>query len=233
MNDIIGTALLDYLEGNYSEDIITESDISEQDEMPLPYLFRSYDEMPEIEQKALLLCKGTTLDIGCGAGSHSLYLQNKKNIDVTAIDISKDAVEVAHRRGVLKTKETNIFDVQESYDTLLLLMNGIGLCGKTNQLDKFLSHLKDILNPDGQILLDSSDIAYMFTEEDDSFYISPGKYYGEVVFTISYKGNTSEAFHWLYLDYNTLELAAEVNGLYCEKVLDGEHHDYLAKLTHR
>ena len=88
-SDIIGKALLDYQLGNFSENIITYSSIAGNDEMDIPFLFRSYDEMPIIEQKALDLCKGQVLDIGCGAGSHTLYIQNK-NLEVKAIDISKE-----------------------------------------------------------------------------------------------------------------------------------------------
>lgn len=75
--DIFGKAIADYQAGNYSEDIITYSSLEEEDTIPLPYLFRDYKKMPPVEQKALKLCKGSVLDIGCGAGSHSLYLQKK------------------------------------------------------------------------------------------------------------------------------------------------------------
>jgi 2-polyprenyl-3-methyl-5-hydroxy-6-metoxy-1,4-benzoquinol methylase len=87
MKDLFGKALLDYQNDNYTEDIITSTNISDEDELPLPYLFRSFKDMPKLEQKALKLAEGKTLDVGCGAGSHSLYLQQKE-IEVKAIDIS-------------------------------------------------------------------------------------------------------------------------------------------------
>lgn len=230
--DILGAALLDYYNGNYSEDIITESTISEEDELPSPYLFRSYNEMPAIEQKALTLCKGKVLDIGCGSGSHSLYLQNKKKLVVEAIDISKGASEVAKLRGVTNSFHRNLFEVKETYDTLLLLMNGIGICGKIERINLFLQHLKSLLNTNGQILLDSTDISYMFEQDEEGgFWVNPDEYYGEVEFTMSYKGEKSEAFDWLYLDFNTLQNACHANGLECELIQEGEHFDFLARLT--
>ena len=75
MKDVFGTAILDYQLGNYSEDLVTSTSISEADSLPLPYLFRNHSEMPSIEQTALKLSKGTVLDNGCGAGSHRLYLK--------------------------------------------------------------------------------------------------------------------------------------------------------------
>lgn len=232
MIDIIGKALLDYQNDNYTEDIITESTISEADEMPIPYLFRSFDEMPVIEQKALLTAKGKVLDVGCGAGSHALYLQNKRNLNVTAIDISPGAVETTKLRGVKIVSQQNLFDVKEQYDTLLLLMNGIGICGKLGRINLFLQHLKSLLNPGGQILLDSSDISYMFDkDEDGGFWVNPDEYYGEVEFFMSYKGEQSTPFDWLYLDYNTLNNACAANGLYCELLQEGDHYDFLARIT--
>jgi len=232
MSDILGNALLDYYNGNYSEDIITESTISEEDELPSKYLFRTYNEMPIIEQEALAICKGKVLDIGCGSGSHSLYLQNEKNLIVDAIDISKGASEVAKLRGVRNTFHKNLFEVKETYDTLLLLMNGIGICGKVERINLFLQHLKNLLNKNGQILLDSTDISYMFDQDEEGgFWVNPDEYYGEVEFTMSYKGDKSETFDWLYLDFNTLQNACHANGLECELIQEGEHYDFLARLT--
>ena len=104
MKDLFGKAILDYQTNNSPEDILTETNISEADEMEVAYLFRDFNSMPKLEQKALQLAKGKILDVGCGAGSHSLYLQNEKNCDVTAIDISSKAIDTCQLRGIHKTK---------------------------------------------------------------------------------------------------------------------------------
>lgn len=235
MKDLFGKAILDYQTNNEPEDLITETSISEEDEMSVSYLFRNYKEMPKIEQKALSLAKGKVIDVGCGAGSHSLYLQNEKNLEVTAIDISKNAIEASRLRGIKNTQVIDVLDFKnEKFDTILLLMNGTGIFGKLNRASKYLQKLKSLLNPGGQILIDSSDIIYMFDEDEDGGKWIPTDvdYYGEVTFTISYKGEKEEPFGWLYIDYNTLQNAAHANGLNCELIAEGKHYDYLARLTH-
>jgi len=234
MKDLFGKAILDYQTNNTPENLITETSISEEDEMSTAYLFRDFNQMPKLEQKALELTKGKTLDVGCGAGSHSLYLQNKKNLDLTAIDISKNAIEACRLRGLTSAKVTNILDLDsnEKFDTILLLMNGTGIFGTLKETAKYLQKLKSLLLPNGQILIDSSDIIYMFDEDEDGAYVIPAYgYYGELEFSLSYKGEKEDSFPWLYLDYNTLQNAAFANGLECELILEGEHYDYLAKLS--
>lgn len=232
MKDLFGKAILDYQLGNYTEDLVTATSISEEDILPLPYLFRTYNEMPELEQKALQLAEGNVLDVGCGAGSHSLYLQNERNLNVTAIDVSKGAIETCKRRGITNAITTDVLDFSGKFDTILLLMNGAGMCGKLNQITKFLHHLKTQLNNGGQILVDSSDIIYMFDEDEDGGKWIPSEidYYGELLYYVSYKGEHETPFHWLYIDYNTLQNAAHACGLQCELILEGKHYDYLAKL---
>jgi SAM-dependent methyltransferase len=234
MKDLFGKAMYDFQTNNSPEDIITETSISEEDEMSVEYLFRSYDEMPKIEQKALQLATGKILDVGCGAGSHSLSLQNDRNLDVVSIDISEKAIETCRLRGLKNTQVQNVLDFKgEKFDTILLLMNGTGIFGKLENCNKYLSKLKSLLNLGGQILIDSSDIIYMFDEDEDGgkWIPSETEYYGELTFTISYKGEKEETFDWLYLDYNTLQNAAIANGLKCELIMEGEHYDYLAKLS--
>ncbi|MBX2827475.1 MAG: class I SAM-dependent methyltransferase [Flavobacteriaceae bacterium] len=232
MEDIFGKALLDYHSGNYSEDPITETTISEADEMPLSYLFRSYSEMPKLERLALQKAHGQILDVGCGSGSHALYLQ-EKGMDVTAIDISEGAVKVTQNRGVEKAFKKHVLELSDGpFDTLLLLMNGTGIFETISKVPSYLGHLKTLLKPGGQILIDSSDLQYMFdTTEEGGIWVPADRYYGELKFTISHKGATSEPFDWLYLDPNLFEKLAVENGFNFEVLSHGEHYDYLARLT--
>ena len=231
MKDLFGKALLDFQNGNYSEDIMTSTNISDEDALPLPYLFRDYKDMPKLEQKALKLSKGSVLDVGCGSASHSIYLQ-KKGFKIKAIDISKGAIEVTKQRGVLKAGVLNILDETEIFDTILLLMNGTGIFQELTQVSKYLSHLKSLLNPNGQILIDSSDIKYMYEDEDGGYWMDMNtNYYGELDYFLSYKGEKETPMKWLYLDFETLKLACETVGLQCELVFEGEHFDYLARLS--
>ena len=237
MKDLFGKAILDYQTNNSPEDLITETTISEEDEMSVAYLFRSYKEMPILEQKALQLARGKILDVGCGAGIHSLYLQNEKKLDIYSIDISKNAVAACKLRGLKNVQVQNILEIDSNssvnkFDTILLLMNGTGIFGTLKNTSQYLQKLKNLLNPGGQILIDSSDIIYMFDADEDGAYQIPANgYYGELTFTIQYKGETEATFDWLYLDYNTLQNAAIANGLECELILEGKHFDFLAKLS--
>ena len=171
--------------------------------------------------------------MGCGAGSHALYLQNELQLDVTSIDISPNAIEACQLRGLKNTRVQNLLDIEnETFDTIILLMNGTGIFGTLSETTKYLQKLKSLLNPNGQILIDSSDIIYMFDQDVDGAYEVPADgYYGELTFTVSYKNETEDTFPWLYLDYNTLQNAANANGLQCELIVEGKHFDYLARLT--
>ena len=231
MKDLFGQAILDYQTQNAPEDLVTETNISEADAMSVAYLFRTYQEMPKIEKKALQLAKGKILDVGCGAGSHSLYLQ-QKGFEVTAIDISPNAIKACQLRGLKDARVQHLLELKnEQFDTILLLMNGTGIFGTLAETSKYLQKLKSLLTPNGQILIDSSDIIYMFDQDEDGAYMVPATgYYGELTFNVSYKGQTEDTFPWLYLDYNTLQNAAHANGLQCELLLEGDHFDYLAKL---
>ena len=232
MKDLFGQAILDYQTQNAPEDLVTETNISEADEMSVAYLFRTYQDMPKIEKKALQLAKGKILDVGCGAGSHSLFLQ-QKGFEVTAIDISPKAIQACQLRGVKDARIQHLLELEnEQFDTILLLMNGTGIFGTLAETSKYLQKLKSLLTPNGQIILDSSDIIYMFDQDEDGAYMVPATgYYGELTFNVSYKAQTEDAFPWLYLDYNTLQNAAHANGLQCELLLEGNHFDYLARLT--
>lgn len=234
--DIFGNAIKAYFETGDKEDILVHSPDFDDDVIPVPYLFRDYKEMPPLEKKALSLCKGRVLDVGCGAGSHALYLEKEKGLSVTAIDTSKGAIEVCRKRGISDARNIAFEDLsEEKYDTILLLMNGTGIVGKMRKLDTFFQRLKSLLNIKGQVLIDSSDLVYLFdADEDGGVWVDAANgYYGELTYSLSYKGETSDKFDWLYLDFDSLYLAASKNGFSCELVQKGEHYDYLARLTYK
>lgn len=233
MTDLFGQALLDYQNDNYTEDLYTETNISEEDVLPLPYLFRNFSEMPPLEQLALNSASGKVLDVGCGSGSISLHLQ-ETGLDVTSIDTSGGAIEVCNLRGLKNARVIDLLNLKdEKFDTILLLMNGTGIFQKLEKIDQYLQHLKSLLNPKGQILIDSSDLRYMFDsgDEEGSIMVPSENYYGELEFTVYYKEWASEPFNWLYLDPKTFKNACESNGLSFEILGEGENYDYLAKLT--
>ncbi|MBR3495921.1 MAG: class I SAM-dependent methyltransferase [Prevotella sp.] len=230
--DAMGRAIADYWKNKKTDRLRVFSPMFEEDEIPLTTLFRTYENMPEIERKALDMATGRTLDVGAASGCHSLVLQ-KKGIDVTAIDISPLAVETMKNRGVQKVIEQDFFTLAgQQYDTILMLMNGIGIVGTLERLPKFFQRLDKILAPGGQVLCDSSDISYVFEDENGMMDIPDEMdYYGEQSFRMQYKDTIGEPFDWLYIDADTLKEHAAKNDYNVEVVAEGKHYDYLARIT--
>lgn len=227
--DPIGKALLDYYRLGNAEDIRVESDVIDDDVLPVDYLFRDESELPELELIALSNVKGKTLDVGGCSGVHSIILL-KNGINVEAIDISEGAVEVMSQRGI-NARQIDFFELEDNkYDTLLFLMNGTGVAGTKNRFLSLLEHARTLLNPGGQILIDSTDIRYVYEDEEGGVWIDlNGSYYGEVEFKMSYKNESGDWFTWLYLDENTMaELATQKK--YKMSILHREEEQFLAKL---
>ena len=243
--DPMGAAILDFQKQGKAARLRVLSSMFEEDEMPVTHLFRSVPEMPVLEQKALQLAKGRVLDIGAGSGCHTLALQ-EKGLEVKAIDISPLSCEAMKLRGVKDAECINLFDPHLSsgnhsgenleqfeggFDTILLLMNGTGIAGKIEHLPDLFQRLKALLNPGGQILIDSSDLKYIYENEDGSFDINlNGAYYGEVDYQMIYKNVKGDRFDWLYVDFPLLKSIAETCGLHGELVAEGDHYDYLARI---
>lgn len=230
--DPMGAAILDFQKQGKAARLRVLSSMFEEDEMPVTHLFRSFREMPVLEQKALQLAKGRVLDIGAGSGCHTLELQ-KKGLAVKAIDISPLSCEAMKLRGVKDAECINLFDnhLRTGFDTILLLMNGTGIAGKIEHLPALFQRLKALLNLGGQILIDSSDLKYIYENEDGSFDINlNGAYYGEVDYQMIYKDVKGDRFDWLYVDFPLLKSIAETCGLHGELVAEGEHYDYLARI---
>lgn len=232
--DPMGRAISDYFHTGKAAKLRVQSSMFYEDEIPVSTLFRTLEEMPVQEKKAIELCSGRVLDVGAGSGCHSIILK-EKGLEVVAIDISELSVEVMKERGI-DARNINFFDGTfiEKFDTILFAMNGIGIVGKTTRLEDFFRSAKRLLAPGGKILLDSSDIKYIFMDEDGSMEIDlAAGYYGEIDYKMRYKNISGEPFDWLYIDFDTLSMYAEEHGFNCEKCIDGEHYDYLACLTER
>lgn len=230
--DPMGRAIADYHSTGKAAKLRVLSSMFYEDEIPVPTLFRTIDSMPFLEQQMMNLARGKVLDVGAGSGCHSLVLM-ERGLSVKAIDISELSVQVMRERGV-DASLVNFFDETfvEKFDTILMAMNGIGIVGKVERLPMFFRSVKRLLAPGGQLLLDSSDLRYLFEEEDGSFTVDlAAGYYGEVDFEMRYKGVKGMPFDWLYIDFETLSLYANESGFLCERCADGEHYDYLARLT--
>ena len=252
--DPMGRAIAEYWKTNKADRLRVFSPMFEEDEIPLTTLFRSYEDMPEIERKALDMAKGRILDVGAASGCHSLVLQDR-GMDVTAIDISPLSVETMKERGVKKVIEQDFFTLEgqameqrepssllewpsrdrvrrSQYDTILMLMNGIGIVGTLERMPEFFKQLDTILASGGQVLCDSSDISYVFETEDGIIELPDDMgYYGEHSFRMQYKDTIGEPFDWLYIDADTLKQKAGRCGYAVELVAEGEHYDYLARIT--
>lgn len=230
--DPMGRAIADFFEKGKAAKLRVFSSQFDEDEIPVKHLFRTYGQMSPMEQKALNLAKGKILDCGAGSGCHSLALQDMGK-DVDAIDISPLSVEVMEKRGVQNASQVDLFHhmAVQKYDSVLMLMNGSGIIGKIENMGEFFTKMKQILKPDGVVYMDSSDLKYLFEDEDGSFVIDlNGNYYGEVDFRMQYKQVKGETFDWLYIDFQTLSMYADKYGFKAEMVEEGKHYDYLASL---
>ena len=232
-NDPMGQAIRDYHEKGRAGRLRVFSPQFEEDEMPVATLFRTEAEMPPLERRALGLCRGRVLDVGAGAGCHSLALQ-ERGADVTAIDISPLSVDVMLRRGVKDARVADLFDESFAgcYDTVLMLMNGSGIVGRLERMPLFFRRMKLLLAQGGQVLMDSSDLRYIYEDEDGAMDIDlNARYYGELDFRMQYKKVKGAPFGWLYVDFDTLAGYARESGFRAELVAEGEHYDYLARLS--
>ena len=227
--DPFGKAILDYLAGVRDAQIRVDSNITEDESIQVNYLFRTFDQMPEKEQRALSMAKGRILDAGAGSGAHSLVLQNQ-NKDVVALDYSTTCCQGMQLQGLKEILNQDFFLLDESqkYDTLLFMMNGLGMPGKVERLEEFFIKCKSLLNPGGIIVGESTDILYMFEEEDGSVELDlNGDYYGEMEYKMTYNNIEGQWFSWLYVASDLVIEVAEKVGFKVIDFYEGEESDYM------
>ncbi len=228
--DPIGQAILDFAAKKKPFDIIVSSDLCDDDIIPIEVLFRSEDQMPELELVALDLCKGLILDIGAGAGVHSIALQ-ERGLKIKAIDISPGAVAYM-RKNNIDAQQIDVYHLEQSasFDTVLSLMNGLGLAKDLENLNFFLEKIYNLLKPGGRFIADSTDVKYLYEENDGSYWMDlNGSYYGDFKFVMKYNKIIGPEFQWLYVDYDTLHKHATACGFKCRRVFNIDEN-YLAVL---
>ncbi len=227
MKDIHGKAIRDYYQKNTKGKLLLHNNYDTPEEMPVDVFFREEHELSTLEHLALIECKGKILDIGAGAGAHALILQ-ERGFDIVALENSWGCVEVMQQSGVNKVAYEDYKVHQGKYNTLLLLMNGLGICGKLTGVAKFLQQCKKLLLPDGQILVDSSDISYLYDEEGIP---KPDGFPGEIQYRYEYNGEVGDWFDWLYVDQQTLHKEVKKAGMQLEILMTDESDQYLACIT--
>lgn len=195
-SDVQGRALLDYFLGKEEVPLILHTSYGDPEEMPTEVFFREEEDFTKLERFALRHCKGKVLDVGAGAGSFSLELQ-EKGLSVTALEISPFCCRIMQQRGVKEVEEGDFWQYSKAkFDTVLLMMNGIGLAGEAGQLPDFLLRLKELLEPGGQIICDSSDISYLHAGAKKPV----DRYFGEIRYCYEYEDEKGDWFGWLYAD---------------------------------
>lgn len=229
--DVYGEALAEYFEKEeLSAPLLLHSTYGDIEEMPVEVFFRDVEDFPELEFIALSLCDGKLLDVGAGVGAHALYLQEKE-FDVTALEISQTACNIMQQRGVQKIVQEDFFSLKnQQFDTLLFLMNGIGLARTLDGFRKLLAHSKTLLTDKGQLLFDSSDISYLY----DEYRIQrPAYYFGEIGYQYEFKGVKGEPFKWLYLDQETLIKVAHEEGWVVQILFEDGNDQFLVRMEPR
>lgn len=224
LKDPHGQAILNYYKGDRDTELILHNSYGEPEEMPIEVFFSDPDDFTEIERTAMTHCRGTVLDIGAAAGSHALFLQ-AFDAPVTALDYSPGCAEVMRSSGVKVVAQENFQNHSGQYDTILLMMNGLGIAGTLDGIPILLNKCQQLLNEGGQIVLDSSDISYLYEDGLQK----PKGYFGEVQYQYEYQGEKGDWFNWVYADQQTLIPMVESHGLQVEIVLtDEESGQYLA-----
>ena len=222
----MGSAMENYFEKNDNTPIRVFINKSEEPEMYPSVFFRPYKNMLKYEKIALKNSTGKVLDLGCGAGCHSLYLQNK-GFNVTAVEVSKKSANVALSQGVNKVINEDWRNLNlKNFDTVLVLMNGMGLAESPTELKLMFRKLKSLLSKTGSILIDSTDVTYAKAD----WPMLDSEYFGKVQFELKYKGKT-QCFPWLFVDFEPAVQTAKSVKLNVEVLERARNGHFLLRLS--
>ena len=227
-------ALVDFYSGNLDAAFtIRRDDGFEQQVFAAPFF--NVEHYPPLEIRAMGECYGNILDIGSATGRHSLELL-RRGFKVTSLDILPEMEAIMKSRGLTDVVIADVFRFfGPRYDTLLMLMNGIGMTGSIDGLTRFLQLAHDLTVPGGQIVCDSIDVS-VTTDPQHLAYrknnLASGRLAGQQSFVMVYHGEDSVRFDWLHIDFqsfsdlcdstdwNATLLEVEDDGHYLCKLID-------------
>jgi len=195
--------------------------------------FSEYEDWSLVEQKAMESVKGRVLDVGCGAGRHSLYLQ-KKGFDVLGIDNSPLAIKVCELRGLKKAKTMSIEDVNfkpNSFDTIIMMGNNFGLFGSFKKARKLLKKFHEMTSENALIIADTRD-PYK-TDNPDHFEYhrfnkEKGRMGGQVRIRIRFRKHVGRWFDYLMVSKKEMEEILKGAGWKVKEFIDSEDAEYIA-----
>ncbi|MDD4072694.1 MAG: methyltransferase domain-containing protein [Desulfobacterales bacterium] len=226
-------AMIDCYNGDTLAKLIIYRDDGYREDHCISTYFQEGETLSSLNKAAIDLCRGNVLDVGGGAGRHSLALQ-KKGYRVCSIDICPEAVAIMKKRGVADARCVDVFDFDEtSFDTVLLMMHGIGVVKDLNGLQRFLVHARGLIHPEGQILMDSVDMRKTTNQVHlayQEYNRRNGRYFGETQLIFEYRGKKGLPFKWLQVDHETLAEYARSAGWSCSIPYSFASGDYLACL---
>lgn len=189
---------------------------------------------PREERNALKRAKGRVLDIGCGAGRHSLYLQDL-GLDVTAIDNSPGAIKVCKERGVRQALVRPISEVSRfkdaSFDTIIMMGNNFGLLGSLSKGKKILKEFYRITSPDAVIIAATRD-PYKTNRrlhlDYHRFNRSRGRMSGQIRMRIRFAASTGPWFDYLLVSPDEMKMVIDRTGWQIREFVIGDESGYFA-----
>ena len=237
MEDAFGEALLAHLKGEPSVHQ-TERDDGYINEVDATMYFLGYDEWPVYEREAMLEAKGGVLDLGLGAGRHSLWVQERGH-DVVGIDVSPLAVEVSRMRGV---SDCRVMDMRSLnfptgyFDTVLMMGANLGIAGDIPVIQRVLEGIDRVTASDAIIIGSTRDPLGTDKPEHLAYHEmnrERGKPPGFVKLRINFRGRSSDWFDFLMMGEELLAEVLEPTNWEISKVYRSGNGDYFAILTKR
>jgi SAM-dependent methyltransferase len=224
-------ALRAYQDGRNDARLVIRTDLGTREEWPVSLFFRTADEFPPLEREALRHCGRRVIEVGAGAGPHALALQREGH-EVLAVESLPEIAGLLAERGVEKVTIRPLDDIAaRTADTVLMLMNGLGLAGTLEGLQHMLKSAARLLAPEGRIVADSTDPRHFLEiDEGEPAFGQDGRYGGEVQFQIEFDGAKGAPFPFLYVDAATLANHASKAGLTLSAAYPFESGTYLAIL---